>query len=138
MSLLQLMYYGKVIEKAQSMTTWSEKLFAFIKGPGWFPGGPRLSDPMGVPEMQVREKYNPTVVGWINVYTVLHFVMVFLAFDDLSRYNIVSSYFNILKHCKSVQRIKSVMFSPFLFQTRYFFSMILMLLLILIYGLLSL
>ena len=86
----QMFYYGKVIEKAQSMNTWTEKLFAFIKGPGWFPGTPRLGDPMGVPEIQVREKYNPKVAGWINVYTVLHFVLVFFAFDDLGRYNIVS------------------------------------------------
>lgn len=85
-----MFYYGKVIEKAQSMNTWTEKLFAFIKGPGWFPGTPRLGDPMGVPEIQVREKYNPKVAGWINVYTVLHFVLVFFAFDDLGRYNIVS------------------------------------------------
>ena len=63
----------------------TEKMFAFIKGPGWFPGTPRLGDPMGVPEIQVREKYNPKVAGWINVYTVLHFVLVFFAFDDLGR-----------------------------------------------------
>ena len=80
------------------MTTWFEKLFAFIKGPGWFPGTPRLGDPMGVAEVQIREKYDPKVAGWINVYTVLHFVMVFFAFDDLSRYNIVS-----ILQCKNLK-----------------------------------
>jgi len=95
----QMFYYGKVIEKAQSMNTWTEKLFAFIKGPGWFPGTPRLGDPMGVPEIQVREKYNPKVAGWINVYTVLHFVLVFFAFDDLGRYNINMSPLSVLAIC---------------------------------------
>ena len=85
-----MFYYGKVIEKAMSMKTLKEKVFAFIKGPGWFPGTPRLGDPMGVPEIQHREKYNPQVAGWINVYAVLHFVLVFFAFDDVSRYNLVS------------------------------------------------
>ena len=26
-----------------------DSIYAFIKGPGWFPGTPRLGDPMGVP-----------------------------------------------------------------------------------------
>ena len=86
-----MFYYGKVIEKAMSMNSFKEKVFAFIKGPGWFPGTPRLGDPMGVPEIQFREKYNPKVAGWVNMYTVFHFVLVFFAFDDMSRYNIVSA-----------------------------------------------
>lgn len=87
---MQMFYYGKVFEKASSMTTWSDKISAILKGPGWFPGTPRLGDPMGVPEIPNREKYNPKVAGWINVYTVLHFVIVFFAFEDLTRHNYVS------------------------------------------------
>ena len=40
-------------------------------------------------QIQERAKYDPKVPGWINVYTVLHFVLVVFAFDDLSRYNLV-------------------------------------------------
>ena len=40
-------------------------------------------------QIQNRAKYDPKVPGWINVYTVLHFVLVVFAFDDLSRYNLV-------------------------------------------------
>jgi hypothetical protein len=65
---LQAFYYGKLVEKAQSMDNWQDKMFAFIKGPGWFPGTPRLGDPTGVPEIQHREKHDPKVAGWINVY----------------------------------------------------------------------
>ena len=44
-------------------------------------------------QIQDRAKYDPKVPGWINVYTVLHFVLVVFAFDDLSRYNLVKYYF---------------------------------------------
>ena len=49
-----MFYYGKVLEKARSMNNWSDKVSAFIKGPGWFPGTERLGDPMGVPEVIVK------------------------------------------------------------------------------------
>ena len=52
----QMFYYGKVLEKANSMTTWSDKIFAFLKGPGWFPGTDRLGDPMGVPEVSRKNQ----------------------------------------------------------------------------------
>ena len=39
------------------MSTWKEAIYAFIKGPGWFPGTPRLGDPMGVPEV-VKSEFN--------------------------------------------------------------------------------
>ena len=48
-------------------------------------------------QIQDRAKYDPKVPGWINVYTVLHFVLVVFAFDDLSRYNLVKYYFIPLK-----------------------------------------
>merc|ERR1719219_3275629 len=95
----QMFYYGKVLEKARSMNNWSDKVSAFLKGPGWFPGTERLGDPMGVPEIQDRAKYDPKVPGWINVYTVLHFVLVVFAFDDLSRYNLQMSPLNVLAIC---------------------------------------
>merc|ERR1719433_183080 len=95
----QMFYYGKVLEKARSMNNWSDKVSAFLKGPGWFPGTERLGDPMGVPEIQNRAKYDPKVPGWINVYTVLHFVLVVFAFDDLSRYNLQMSPLNVLAIC---------------------------------------
>ena len=50
------------------MDNWMDSIYAFIKGPGWFPGTPRLGDPMGVPEFQDRKKYNPKVPSWMNVY----------------------------------------------------------------------
>merc|ERR1712062_467616 len=95
----QVFYYGKVLEKAQSMDNWTDKIWAVLKGPGWFPGTDRLGDPLGVPEIQHREKYDPKVADWVNVYTVLHFVLVFLAFDDLGHYNLQMSQTSVLGIC---------------------------------------
>jgi len=95
----QIFYYGKVLEKAQSMDNWTDKISAVLKGPGWFPGTERLGDPMGVPEIQHREKYDPQVADWVNVYTVLHFVLVFFAFDDLGHYNLEMSQSSVFGIC---------------------------------------
>ena len=37
-----------------------DSIFAFIKGPGWFPGTPRLGDPMGVPAVSKILEYIAT------------------------------------------------------------------------------
>ena len=42
------------MRKAQSMDTVSDKIAAVVKGPGWFPGTPRLGDPMGAPEVIIK------------------------------------------------------------------------------------
>jgi len=47
----QSFYYGSVFSKARSMESLSEKIWAFLKGPGWFPGTPRLGDETFVPEV---------------------------------------------------------------------------------------
>ena len=52
-------------QKAASMSTWKEAIYAFIKGPGWFPGTPRLGDPMGVPEV-VKSEFNSMCFIKIN------------------------------------------------------------------------
>ena len=64
----QIFYYGKVLEKAGSMTTLTDKVKAFVFGPGWFPGTERLGDSNGVPEIQHRQKYDPKIPSWMNVY----------------------------------------------------------------------
>ena len=39
------------------MTTWSDWISAFVKGPGWFPGTERLGDIMMVPEVRSHFKF---------------------------------------------------------------------------------
>ena len=43
-----------VFEKSLGMKSWSDKISAFLKGPGWFPGTERLGDLSMVPEVQVK------------------------------------------------------------------------------------
>ena len=35
------------------MTTFSDKISAFLRGPGWFPGTPRLGDPDDLPKVHM-------------------------------------------------------------------------------------
>ena len=50
----QLFYMKHVFEKSLGMKSWSDKISAFLKGPGWFPGTERLGDLSMVPEVQVK------------------------------------------------------------------------------------
>ena len=43
-----------VFEKSLGMKSWSDKISAFLKGPGWFPGTERLGDLSMVPEVQAH------------------------------------------------------------------------------------
>jgi len=79
----QIFYYGKVLEKARSMSNWADFFSAFIKGPGWFPGTGRLGDISFVPENPQREKYCPPVSPLLHLYTLTHFLLSFLAIDTL-------------------------------------------------------
>ena len=64
----QTVYYEKVFEKADSMTTFMDKFKAFVYAPGWFGGPERFGDNMMVPEIQDRKKYDPKIPSWMNVY----------------------------------------------------------------------
>jgi len=77
----QIYYYGKVIEKARSMSNWTDFFFAFVKGPGWFPGTDRLGDITFVAENPVREKYDVSVSPLLHLYTITHFLLSFISTD---------------------------------------------------------
>jgi len=79
----QLFYYGKVVEKARSMDNWTDFFFAFVKGPGWFPGTERLGDISFVAENPVREKYDTSVHPCLHLYTITHFLFSFIAVDTV-------------------------------------------------------
>ncbi|XP_059089893.1 alkylglycerol monooxygenase-like [Tigriopus californicus] len=87
----QVEYYYKVFQKAYSMNTWSDKISALLKGPGWFPGTERLGDLEQVPERQTRTRYNPQIPVWTKVYAAAHFVLVVIVFDYFSRFTMVMS-----------------------------------------------
>ena len=74
----QVFYYGKVVEKAFTMSSWSEFLAAFWAGPGWFPGTDRLGDITFVSERPEREKYQTSAPVSLHAYTIVHFAFQFL------------------------------------------------------------
>lgn len=77
--LHQVFYFRAVFRKARSMTTWGDTLKALFYGPGWFPGTPRLGDPTTFPDIKApREKYNPQLPQWQQVYVVVHFIIILL------------------------------------------------------------
>jgi len=80
----QIFYYGKVWEKAMTMTNWSDFFSAFWKGPGWFPGTERLGDITFVPENPDRAKYNQDVSPILHIYTITHFVINFVVNDYIN------------------------------------------------------
>ena len=81
----QLFYFRNVFTKAESMETWGDFIGAFLNGPGWFPGTPRLGDPNGVPEIPSRKIYNPKIPIWADVYVLIHFVICLLGIENMAK-----------------------------------------------------
>merc|ERR1712212_142745 len=83
----QLHYYHNVWKKACSMPDWTGFVSAFVKGPGWFPGTPRLGDLSFVPENPVRAKYDPEHSSLLHMYTIAHFLLAFVATEAVVQGN---------------------------------------------------
>ncbi|KAK3855429.1 hypothetical protein Pcinc_038168, partial [Petrolisthes cinctipes] len=76
---LQVFYFRAVYRKARSMTTWSDTFRALFYGPGWFPGTPRLGDPDTFPDVKApRVKYDPQLPKWMEIYILVHFLILLL------------------------------------------------------------
>ena len=67
-----------------SMSNWTDFFYAFIKGPGWFPGTERLGDITFVPETPDRAKYDQDVSPLLHFYTITHFVISFIVNDYIN------------------------------------------------------
>ena len=81
----QFFYFHNVFKKAKSMDNWRDFVSAIVKGPGWFPGTPRLGDPNGVLEIPIRKIYNPQIPYWANLYVIIHFIIILLGVEDLAK-----------------------------------------------------
>jgi len=84
----QLFYMKHVFEKSLGMKSWSDKISAFLKGPGWFPGTERLGDLSMVPEHPVRKVYDPQTSMACNLYAVCHFLAALGMFSQLEAQNL--------------------------------------------------
>ena len=81
----QLFYFHNVFKKARGMDNWKDYVGAFVNGPGWFPGTPRLGDPKGVPKIPSRKIYDPKIPLWANMYVLVHFIICILGIEGMAR-----------------------------------------------------
>jgi len=79
---LQMFHYTYIFfEKVPSMKTFGDKLKAIFYGPGWFPGTPRMGNLSDIPEVEKNvQKFDPHCPKWIQIYCVLHMIMINLIF----------------------------------------------------------
>lgn len=89
-----------ILRSFLSVKTVSHKLSVIWKGPGWYPGTPRLGNPSDIPEVHVCiytyvhvcmyvvyvqvpsdiVPYDTPVPSWVNVYCLFHFfVTIFIS-----------------------------------------------------------
>uniref|UniRef100_A0A672Z1R5 Transmembrane protein 195 n=1 Tax=Sphaeramia orbicularis TaxID=375764 RepID=A0A672Z1R5_9TELE len=80
---VQLHYYWGLWRKSKKYNI-TNKLSTFIKGPSWKPGKPRLGDHCENPKVTGKEvPYDPSWPLPLQVYVVLHFLLVLWAYHDL-------------------------------------------------------
>ncbi|XP_047499124.1 alkylglycerol monooxygenase-like [Penaeus chinensis] len=75
---LQFFYIHNIVRKARSMSTWGDFFRAFVCGPGWLPGTPRLGDLETFPDVRGRVKHDPQIPLWQKGYTGTHFIVALL------------------------------------------------------------
>ncbi|XP_071789310.1 alkylglycerol monooxygenase-like [Asterias amurensis] len=78
----QLCHYKYILETAWSMPGLRNKLWVFLKGPGWMPGLPRQGRIEDIPDIHYpMPKYRPKLQMWTHLYVLLHFTINFFVFD---------------------------------------------------------
>lgn len=81
---VQLHYYQGLWRKSKKYKNITNKLSNFIKGPSWKPGKPRLGDHCENPKVTGKEvPYDPSWPLPLQVYVVLHFLLVLRAYHDV-------------------------------------------------------
>ncbi|XP_029360945.1 alkylglycerol monooxygenase [Echeneis naucrates] len=94
---VQFHYYLYLWDKSNTYKTISDKLSAFIKGPSWSPGKPRLGDHLNNPKVTGKEvPHNPSWSPLLQVYVVLHFLLVLQTYHDLLENKMMLSQLTIL------------------------------------------
>ncbi|XP_070536466.1 alkylglycerol monooxygenase-like isoform X2 [Ptychodera flava] len=69
-----------------SMSGIGHKLSVIFKGPGWEPGKPRLGCIEDIPKVKYPcPKYNSRYGVFGDVYILIHFLTIYLAFEDIAR-----------------------------------------------------
>ncbi|XP_022601894.1 alkylglycerol monooxygenase [Seriola dumerili] len=94
---IQLHYYLYLWRRSNTYKTISNKLSTFIKGPSWKPGESRLGNHVGNPKVTGKEvPHDPSWSLPLQVYVVLHFLLVLRIYHDLFENKMMLSQLTIL------------------------------------------
>ncbi|XP_045902095.1 alkylglycerol monooxygenase isoform X2 [Micropterus dolomieu] len=94
---VQLHYYLYLWRRSNTYNTISHKLSTFFKGPSWKPGKPRLGDHVDNPKVTGKEvPHNPSWSLPLQVYVVIHFLLVLQTYHDLFENKMMLSQLTIL------------------------------------------
>jgi len=81
----QLFYFKCIQDKVATSTNWLDQITVWLKGPGWFPGLPRLGNNDLCPEIPERKIHYSSISLLSHLYLVIQLIGVFIIHDDLSR-----------------------------------------------------
>jgi len=81
----QLFYFKCIQDKVATSENWVDQISVWFKGPGWFPGLPRLGDNNLVEEIPNRKIHYTSISALSHVYLLVQLIGVFILHDDLSR-----------------------------------------------------
>jgi len=81
----QFFYFKCIQDKVATSTNWMDQITVWLKGPGWFPGLPRLGDNDSCPEIPERKIHYSTISMISHLYLVVQLIGIFIIHDDLSR-----------------------------------------------------
>lgn len=78
---MQFHHLKHMFKTAYSYDNWGDKLSVFFKGPGWYPGTPRLGYVTDVPvQPDDDDVYDKTLPLWANIYCALQLVVFAMLF----------------------------------------------------------
>lgn len=66
------------------MENLSDKVSSFLKGPSWHPGTSRLGDRNEIPQIPVREEYDPHLPLPIKIYSFCNIAIVMASWNVIS------------------------------------------------------
>ncbi|XP_078317523.1 alkylglycerol monooxygenase-like isoform X1 [Crassostrea virginica] len=84
-NVIQFGYLKYMIERFMEMDGWKNKLNVLFCGPGWGPGKPRTGDIKDIPVVKAPwPQYHVKIPGWVSLYTMLHFTLELLYFQEVA------------------------------------------------------
>ncbi|XP_036929131.1 alkylglycerol monooxygenase [Acanthopagrus latus] len=94
---VQLHYYFYLWRKSKYYKKINNKLSTFFKGPSWKPGKPRLGDHSNNPKVTGEEvPHDPSWPLHLQVYVVVHFLLVLAIYHDVFERKMMLSQLTIL------------------------------------------